>query len=406
MLDRRSDDWSAQGTSVGLDQVDPVAVEHARAVLREHPDPRAVARSALGTPDLLRALGVLTPEQTLTSGGVLLFAPGGVEQIAYTFRRTMAGELSANEHLTAPLMTALRRALELVDTRQDRTPVDLRNGVQDQVADIPASVVREAIVNAVMHRDHRRPDRIVIEHSPGRLKVTSPGALVSGVTVDTVLTTASRVRNAHLAGVIRSLGLAETAGTGIDRMYARMLGAGHPEPRYETDPSQVSVTLLGGAPDAALVRFVTALPGGRASDADAMLILHALLDRPKTTARAMAPHLQRSTQETQRVLAAIADDPDGFLEPTRESRTWAYPEYRLRPSAVADLGTAVARGRQPTDDSQRRVLDLLRESGEVTPGMVRVLLGVQPATVSRLLSGMVSRGLVVRTSPKARGPGP
>ncbi|MGI8874003.1 MAG: ATP-binding protein [Egibacteraceae bacterium] len=86
--------------------------------------------------------------------------------------------------------------------------MNLPGGQQLQLADLPEAAVREAIVNGVMHRDYRRRGAVHVDHTATRLVVTSPGPFVSGVTVDNVLTTSSRSRNAALSAAIRMLGLA------------------------------------------------------------------------------------------------------------------------------------------------------------------------------------------------------
>lgn len=129
--------------------------------------------------------------------------------------------------MNGPLLGAVVRVLELIDARVDRTPVNFPGGQQQQLADLPDPAVREAVVNAVMHRDYRLPGEVHVEHAPTRLAVTSPGPFVSGVTTQNVLTTSPRARNAMLANAVRTLGLAEAAGVGVDRMYAAMARIGH-----------------------------------------------------------------------------------------------------------------------------------------------------------------------------------
>lgn len=54
--------------------------------------------------------------------------------------------------------------------------------------------MREAVVNAFKHRDYRTSDVIRVEHDASRLRVTSPGGFVPGVSVDNVLRVSSRSR--------------------------------------------------------------------------------------------------------------------------------------------------------------------------------------------------------------------
>jgi ATP-dependent DNA helicase RecG len=96
--------------------------------------------------------------------------------------------------------------LELIEARTERTPIHLLSGQQLFVADLPHIAVREAVVNAIMHRDCQAAGPVQVEHSDTRLSVTSPGDFVLGVTPQNVLTTSSRTRNPTLATALRSLG--------------------------------------------------------------------------------------------------------------------------------------------------------------------------------------------------------
>lgn len=406
VADRRGDDWTDQATDVPVGAIDPLAATTARQFLREATDPARRAFADLSDEDLLRALGVVTPGGRLNRAGVLLFVddPHAREHTAYVHRRTPAGDLTANEQFSGPLVTTLARVLDLISARTDTTSVDVSALVQVQVADLPPTAIREALVNAVMHRDYRDSARIVIEHTATRLAVTSPGPFVSGVTTSNVLSTASRSRNPRLAEAIRKLGLGETAGMGVDRMYASMAQLGHQPPQFDADQATVRVTLIGGAPNAQVTRFVQALPEGSGDDADTMLTLLTLLHTRIVNAAGLAPLLQKPTAEVQAVLDRLASAPFDLVEPTRETVRRANPSYRLREASLRNLGTAVTYRRRTTDWIDARVLDLLRETGTINARMVRLVLETDAPTTSRILGDMVERGLLVKTSTAERGP--
>lgn len=279
--------------------------------------------------------------------------------------------------------------------------MNLPGGQQLQLADLPFAAVREAVINAVMHRDYRIRDRTVIDHAPTRLAVTSPGAFVTGVTAH-ILTMSSRRRNPQLAMAIRTVGLAETAGTGVDRMYAEMARLGHQPPSFDSDQSSVRVTLLGGAPNSHLARFVATLPQHDADDADTMIVL-LTLTHAKVTAGGIATLLQRPVDETQSVLDRLSAPPVELVERTRQSIRWTHPEYRLREHAVTALGAVLTYRRRTADESDRKVLALVAESGQIKARVVRLMLDLDPSSTSRLLGDMVARGLLVKTSLAERG---
>jgi len=352
-------------------------------------------------------LGLVTPHGTLVNAGVLLFTGQlrHAEDLAYVQRRTPAGELVVNEHLQAPLLPAIQRIFDRIGARLDRTPVNLPGGQQLQLADLPEAAVREAIINAAMHRDHRRLGVINVEHTATRLVVTSPGPFVSGVTVHNLLTTSSRSRNPFLSTAVRTLGLAETAGAGVDRMYAEMARLGHQPPSFSADLDQVQVTLLGGSPNTYVARFVATLPADEAEDADTMLVLLTLLARRTVTADVMVPVLQKPEPEARAVLDRLGSESVALIERTRESVRRTRPVYRLREHVVALLGPALTYHRRTTDEYDRKIIGLVREAGEVNARMVKLMLDLDTAPASRVLGDLIERGILVKTSHAQRGPG-
>ena len=402
--DRQGRDWSAEDSGVDIDAVAARAADEARLLLADLAHAERRSWATLRLPDMLRRIGAVTSGGTLTNAGAMLFTPAGRQtQIAYTHRQTRSGELTANERLPGPGLTALLRCLELIDTRSDRTPVNVRSGQQLFIADLPEAAVREAVVNACMHRDYRSLAAVQVEHSPTRIAVTSPGDFVMGVTAENLLTANPRSRNPALAAAMRRLGLAEDAGVGVDRMYVEMARFGHSPPTFASDRYGVTATLLGGAPSTTVTRFVVTWPDSWRSNPDPLLVMLALLAHRTVSAAALAPALQKPEAEVELILRQLAA-PDGFIERTRGSATHRTGVYRLRADAVAALGTAVLYRRRVGDDTDRKVVDIVRETGQINGRMVRTLLDVNTPTASRILGDLVSREILVKTSDAQRGP--
>jgi ATP-dependent DNA helicase RecG len=203
---------------------------------------------------------------------------------------------------------------------------------------------------------------------------------------------------------VRTLGLAETAGTDVDRMYAEMARIGHQPPTFLADLDQVRVTLLGGAPNTYLARFVATFPKDEAEDADTMLSLLTLLTRRTLTVDLMARVLQKPAAKVLAVLDRLASESVLLLERTRESARRSRPVYRLREHVVAALGPALAYRRRTVDEYDRKIIGPVREAGEVNARMVKLVLDLDAAPASRVLSDLVERGILVKTSYAQRGP--
>lgn len=402
LADRRGDDWSAKNSGVPVSEASPVAEEIARELLAQSSDAERQSWARLPWPDLCRRLGVVT-EDHLNNAGALLFTDSRIH-VQYIRRTTSTGLLSANESIKGSGVWAIRRVLEMIENRTERTAIVLPGGSQLFVGDLPDGAVREAIVNAFMHRDYRSSDTIQIEHQGSRLRVTSPGGFVAGVTVDNVLTVSSRSRNLALSQAIRGMGLAESAGVGVDRMYAAMTAVGHEPPTFFTDGLTVEAVLQGGPPNEPVTRFVAELSEDRRGDPDTLLVLTFLLRRRTTTAARMAPLMQKSVVEAEARLMDLSAPGDALIERTADSARSKFGEYRLVGEAVRSLGAAVTYRARSGDDTDRKVIAIVREMGSINGRVVQTMFDVQPATASRILSDLVDREVLVKTSSATRGP--
>lgn len=402
--DRRGLDWSAEVSTSMVNDIDPRSMETARDYLSRLPDVRADL-VALSDGGLCRALGVSDTSDRLNRAGELLFCRGSDEIFVYQYRATIGGDSLAVERLRPPLITAFHRLAELIAARRNLTQLNLPNGQQIDLEDFPERAVREAVANAAVHRQLGIPDPVSVEHTPDVLVVTSPGPLVSGVTIRNILTTPSRPRNRSLAKAFRDLGLIEELGTGIARMYREMLRSGKEPPKFEAASDRVRLTLVGGPANRGLARFFATLPAEERNDTDALLTILYLCTNRVVLAPDLAPFLQRSSEEAAAVLQRLAGPPANLVEPTRESARFRNPNYRLRSTVVEALGSNVVHKRRTADDIDRKILAHVNEYGRITNQTVRNLLEVGTPRASAILRSLVDRGVLMRTTDATRGPG-
>ncbi len=110
---------------------------------------------------------------------------------------------------------------------------------------IPAfdeNVVREIMVNALVHRSYSRRGDIHLNLHPDRLEVRNPGRLPRGVNPRNVLHKTVR-RNTKFAELLHDLGFMERQGSGFDLVYERLLTQGKPAPRIKEDSDSVTVVV-------------------------------------------------------------------------------------------------------------------------------------------------------------------
>jgi ATP-dependent DNA helicase RecG len=117
------------------------------------------------------------------------------------------------------------------------------NGLQrTDTYELPKEALREALVNALVHRDYTNQGRdIKVGVYDDVVNVVSPGGLPSTLTAETLLDGRSEIRNRVIARVFKELGYIEQWGSGIGRMRADCLAMGLAEPRIREKGDFVDV---------------------------------------------------------------------------------------------------------------------------------------------------------------------
>ncbi|MCI2237061.1 putative DNA binding domain-containing protein [Paenibacillus sp. TRM 82003] len=156
-----------------------------------------------------------------------------------------------NQTLTGPLPVVVEDTVDAVVRNMARRSTVTGAGRVDTY-DYPVEAVREAVVNAVMHRDYgplSRGTQVQVEMYPDRLEVVSPGGLFGPVTTDS-LGELSSSRNSRLALLLADVPLpgtdrvvCENRGSGIAVMSGLLRRAGLPLPEFRTSLTRFRVVL-------------------------------------------------------------------------------------------------------------------------------------------------------------------
>ncbi len=105
---------------------------------------------------------------------------------------------------------------------------------REQIWDYPLEALREAVINAVCHRDYTIPSNTEVRIYDDKLIVWSPGGLPFGITIEDLYKPHSSVlRNKGIGEIFYDIGWIEQWGSGIDKMRRTCTEAGLPEPQFE-----------------------------------------------------------------------------------------------------------------------------------------------------------------------------
>lgn len=165
---------------------------------------------------------------------------------------------------------------QLVDQRNSEHSY-LDGLFQRSIKTFNEAVFREAVLNAVSHRDYRNQGSVMVEQSPMKLRISSPGGFPEGVTAENIWQK-SLPRNRLLATAMARCGLVERAGYGADFMFGQLLREGKAPPSYEgTDAHEVVVSIDGRISDDNFRKFLAeaTLDLGRSLQTSELIALEA-----------------------------------------------------------------------------------------------------------------------------------
>ncbi len=174
-------------------------------------------------------LGLLLSDQCTHTIKVAVFQ--GTEKTIFRDRREFEGSL----------FDQLNKVYDFID-RYNRIRAEVEGLYRIDTRDYPPDAVREALLNAIIHRDYGFSASILISIFDDRIEFISIGGLPKGVSRDDIMMGVSMARNEKLATVFYRLSLIEAYGTGIQKII-KSYSTQHIQPKFEITENAFKVTL-------------------------------------------------------------------------------------------------------------------------------------------------------------------
>jgi len=167
-----------------------------------------------------------------------LLYPPAIQVIRYNNQEEKVWKLLLGDYLDNPMELLERASKEVPDWQES---IEISEGMfRKNVPFFPMEVIRELVVNALVHRPYTTRGDIFINIFPDRMEIHNPGRLPYGVTPKNILSQSVR-RNEYLSKVFYDLELMEREGSGYDLVYAELLGSGKPIPIVKETDDRVIV---------------------------------------------------------------------------------------------------------------------------------------------------------------------
>jgi ATP-dependent DNA helicase RecG len=270
IFDESGPDFSAEiCQKATLADLDPAAIEAFRLRWIDKSQNESLRR--IQTEQLLRDAELITPGGITYAALILLGTRPALGQflaqaeVIFEYRSSDAtGPANQRDEYRQGFLLYYDRLWETINLRNDKQYYQERF-VMHEIPTFREGSVREAILNAVSHRDYRHAGSVFVRQYPRRIEFVSPGGFPSGITPDNILDK-QFPRNRRIAETFLRCGLVERSGQGANRMLDECIHDSKPLPDYSrSDAHEVFLTLRGEMQDPAFIRFLAKLESDRTS---------------------------------------------------------------------------------------------------------------------------------------------
>jgi ATP-dependent DNA helicase RecG len=180
----------------------------------------------------------------------------GQAEVIFEYRSVeRAGPASQREEFREGFFVFYDRLWDLINLRNDRQHFQ-EGFFVNEVPTFSEGSIREAILNAVSHRDYRHPGSVFVRQFRRRIEIVSPGGFPTGITLKNILDQ-QLPRNRRIAETFARCDLVERAGQGMNRIFEECIRQSKPLPDFSgTDNYSVFLTLRGEIQDPSFLRFL------------------------------------------------------------------------------------------------------------------------------------------------------
>jgi ATP-dependent DNA helicase RecG len=299
-----------------------------------------------------------------------------------------------NEFRRFPLL----KALDWLET--NFRPYNPEQELQVGLFRVPVPLVdmaafREAVANALIHRDYHRMGAVHVRLEDEALVISNPGGLVDGVTLANLLVTEPRPRNRALADAMKRIGVVERSGRGVDTIYRGMLKFGRPAPDYgRTDSHNVVLSLPTVPADVAFRRMVVDAERNRNAELpiDSLIALAALREFKRLSADALAKHIQRDAASAKRTLEALTEA--GLVEAHGNTRGRSYTLSAAVYTVVSDKAAYTRQVGFGPIQHEQMLLSYIRQHGQIKRAEVMALCRLTEGQAKELLRRLAVGGKI------------
>lgn len=267
---------------------------------------------------------------------------------------------------------------------------------RDYVEDYPEIVLREMLINAIVHRDYSRQQIIEIRKFPNYIEFESPGHFPQGID-ETNFLRKTNPRNPNIMDVMREVSYAEKAGTGFDKIFTALLSKGKNLPRSIQNEHSIVFRVDADVYSEKLAELSHEFKQitGTDIDLEKLLVINCIYIEKKQTFQQLEANPFVNQYQLRRILKELQEIE--FIETTGKT---SGVKYIIHKNKLASTEDKISYSKLKKQEKARQIEAIIRyldSADEIDNEAARKLLNLADSDVSyvsRLFAEMIEKDFV------------
>ena len=264
---------------------------------------------------------------------------------------------------------------------------------RDYIEDYPEIVLREMLINAIVHRDYSRQQIIEIRKYPNYIEFESPGHFPQGID-ETNFLRKTNPRNPNIMDVMREVSYAEKAGTGFDKIFTALLSKGKKLPKPIQNEHSIIFRIDADVYSEKLAELSYEYKQVTGSDMDLekLLVINAIYIEKKQTFQQLEANPFVNQYQLRKILAELQEIE--FIETTGKTSGVKYIIHKNKLASTEDKISYSKLKKQEKARQIEAIIRYLETADEIDNEAARKLLNLPDSDVSyisRLFADMIEK---------------
>lgn len=300
-------------------------------------------------------------------------------------------EVRINESFFSSVLDTFEKIYAIFESNNKEDEIDI-GLFRYPIPDYDKRAFREALVNAICHRDYSRLGRVRVQIADDGMSISNPGGFIEGINIKNLLNAEPYGRNPVLADALKRIGLAERTGRGIDRIYEGSLKYGRFLPDYSSsNETTVKLYIPKGISDKEFIKLIVENQKNNGYNLSIfeLMVLNSLKELKRANITEITDHIYGEANRVRTILTTLVSN--GIVDQIGTGKT---KTFMLNSVVYKQNENGIAYIRHKDIDEiryQELILELIKRQGAISRSDVVKLLRVTSSQANRILKNLLKK---------------